>query len=207
MSREHLLAPHRLVIVALVLVLAAIVFLAVRGPAWWQRVYHPLEYADVIGPRAAAAGVDPYLVAALINAESGFDPAQVSEAGAVGLMQLMPETATEAAAEGGLSVATDPAALTDPARNIDLGVRHLATLVARYRHAAVALAAYNAGEGNVDRWIAENGADDVLAAAYPETRRYVERVLRERDTYARLYPEAFVAYAAASIEASPGSGQ
>ncbi len=191
MSREHPLALHRVAIAAVVLLLTAIAFLAVRGPTWWQRMYYPLKHADVIAEAAAAQGVDPFLVAAIINAESGFDADEVSHAGAVGLMQLMPETATAVAAGAGLLVDPDAAALVDPALNVDLGTRHLASLIERYGDTTVALAAYNAGEGNVDRWIEESGESGVLDAAYPETRRYVERVLREQSRYATLYPDAF----------------
>ncbi|HZL04398.1 MAG TPA: lytic transglycosylase domain-containing protein [Coriobacteriia bacterium] len=191
MSREHPLSPHRIAIAAVVLLLTAIAFLAVRGPAWWQRQYYPLEYAGIIGVVSAEHGVDPYLVSALINAESGFDASEVSHAGAIGLMQVMPETAAEVAREWGLLSATDTQALLRPELNIDIGTRHLAALIERYGDPAVALAAYNAGEGSVDRWIEESGKSGVLAAAYPETRRYVRRVLQERDRYAALYPDAF----------------
>lgn len=191
MSREHPLALHRVAIAVVVLLLTAIAFLAVRGPVWWQRMYYPLKHAEVIAEASAAYDVDPYLVAALINAESGFDADEVSHAGAVGLMQLMPVTAEAVAAGAGLAVDADAEALVDPALNVDLGTRHLATLIERYQDTAVALAAYNAGEGSVDRWIAESGESGVLEAAYPETRRYVERVLREQNRYATLYPDAF----------------
>lgn len=191
MSREHPLALHRVAIAAVVLLLTAVAFLAVRGPVWWQRMYHPLKHAEFIAAASAAHAVDPYLVAALINAESGFETNEVSHAGAVGLMQLMPETAVAVAAGAGLAVDAGAEALVEPALNIDLGTRHLAALLKRYGDTGVALAAYNAGEGSVDRWIGESGASGVLDAAYPETRRYVERVLREQKRYARLYPEVF----------------
>jgi len=190
-SREHPLALHRVAIAVVVLLLAAVAFLAVRGPVWWQRMYYPLEHAELIAEASASNNVDPYLITALINAESGFDADEVSHAGAVGLMQLMPETAVAVAAGAGIAVDADAEALNDPALNIDLGTRHLASLIERYQDTAVALAAYNAGEGRVDRWVGEGGETGVLDAAYPETRRYVERVLREQKRYATLYPSVF----------------
>ena len=191
MSREHPLALHRVAIATVVLLLTAIAFLAVRGPLWWQRMYYPLKHVEVIATASAEHGVDPFLVAGLINAESGFDADEVSHAGAVGLMQVMPATAAEVASEWGLPSMTDTQALLRPDVNIDIGTRHLASLIDRYQDTAVALAAYNAGEGSVDRWIRESGERGVLDAAYPETRRYVERVLREQKRYATLYPDAF----------------
>ncbi|MCX8007064.1 MAG: lytic transglycosylase domain-containing protein [Coriobacteriia bacterium] len=187
--REHPFAPHRLWMVALVVALAAVALGAVRGPAAVQRLYHPLRYEDAIAEAARDCGIDPYLVAAVINAESGFKPHLVSDAGAVGLMQLMPSTAQEVARGSGL----DPRRidLRDPATNVALGTRHLADLLARFEDTATALAAYNAGAGAVGRWMAEEGTETLVEARYPETAAYVKRVLAERDAYARLYPVAF----------------
>ncbi|MCL4078860.1 lytic transglycosylase domain-containing protein [Coriobacteriia bacterium Es71-Z0120] len=188
-SREHALAPHRVWLLAVLAVLALVAVLAARGPVWAQRLYHPLRYEAEIARAAKANGVDPYLVCAVINAESGFDPKRVSQAGAVGLMQVMPATATEVA--GALGISRDRLDLTDPATNIAIGTRHLADLLARYDDTATALAAYNAGAGTVGRWMAEEGTETLTKARYPETAAYVERVLAERDRYARLYPDAF----------------
>lgn len=187
--RERPLAPHRLWLVAVVAVLGLVAAAALRGPAWIQRLYHPLRYEAAIADAARENGVDPYLVAAVINAESGFRPHLVSQAGAVGLMQLLPSTAEEVARDAGL----DPRSLDlrDPETNIALGTRHLADLLRRYDDTATALAAYNAGAGAVGRWMAEEGTETLSKARYPETAAYVERVLEEREAYARLYPRAF----------------
>jgi soluble lytic murein transglycosylase len=176
-------------LLAVLVALALVAVLAARGPAWVQRLYHPLRYEGDIARAAKVNGVDPYLVCAVINAESGFDPLRVSEAGAVGLMQVMPATATEVAAA--LGIPRDALDLEDPATNIAIGARHLADLLARYDDTATALAAYNAGAGTVGRWMAEEGTETLAKARYPETAAYVERVLDERDRYARLYPDAF----------------
>ncbi len=191
MSREHPLAYHRVVVASVIVILAVATVLAVRGPRVWQRLYHPLRYEDLIEREARANGLDPYLVAALINAESGFDPTRVSHAGAVGLMQVLPSTAQEVAAAFGIEQRVDAEALKDPELNIRVGTRHLADLLARYRDEATAIAAYNAGAGNVDRWIAEQGGSTLTAAGFPETRAYVERVLTEKERYRKLYPDAF----------------
>lgn len=191
MSRDHPFALHRLLPVGVIGVLAVVVVLALQGPTWWQRVYHPLRYESNIASAASANDVDPYLVAAVINAESGFDTSQVSDAGAVGLMQLLPSTAVEVAAESALYREVDPETLRDPELNIILGTRHLSDLLTRYEDTETALAAYNAGEGNVDRWMSEQGGTTLTVAGFSETRAYVERVLSERDRYLELYPDAF----------------
>lgn len=194
MSREHPLAPHRVALVAIVLVLGLVALLALRGPEWYQRLYHPLRHEEVIATNAAATGLDPYLVAALINVESGFDANDVSARGAVGLMQLMPATAAEVARDGGLELSAGPEALKSPDMNIRLGTLHLAALTKQYDSLDEALAAYNAGSGNVDSWrrtAASTKRPFRDAIEFPETRRYVEDVLSERDIYAMLYPTAF----------------
>jgi soluble lytic murein transglycosylase-like protein len=124
------------------------------------------EFDELIAGAAARYGVDENLVRAVITAESDFDPHTVSRAGAMGLMQLMPETAAD------LGV-TDP---FDPAQNIDAGTRYLAMLLERFDgDEAKALAAYNWGPSNVE-------------AGRPlprETRVYLERVARYKALYAQ----------------------
>jgi len=190
-SRDHPFALHRSIPAAIVVALALVVFFALAGPTWWQRMYHPLRFESHIAAAARANDVDPYLVAAVINAESGFDESQVSEAGAVGLMQLMPSTAVEVAARSGVTREVDMRTLKDPDLNITLGTRHLADLLATYDDTETALAAYNAGEGNVDRWMSEQGGTTLTVAGFSETRAYVDRVLSERSRYRELYPGAF----------------
>jgi len=129
----------------------------------WLRLPDPSrrQYAAAIQEIAQRHGVSATLVEAVVRAESGFDPAAVSPKGAGGLMQLMPRTAS----------ALGVADRFDPRENISGGVRHLRYLLDRYQGSvAMALAAYNAGEGAVD---SHRGIPP-----YPETQQYVERVLR-----------------------------
>jgi soluble lytic murein transglycosylase len=139
-------------------------------------------------PYQPAPGVEAPLVLGLMRQESSFDPAIVSAAGAVGLMQLMPDTARQV---GGQSVA-----LTDPPTNMRLGVVYLQRLLAQFDNAVpYAVAAYNAGPRHVHDWIATNGDaaasgrnDDMLdwieQIPFAETRNYVQRVLENRAVYA-----------------------
>ncbi len=191
MERRSLLAPHRLVILALLAALAALAFFALRGPLWFQRLYYPLDFTAEIAASAERHRISPYLVAAVINEESGFRPGIESRAGAVGLMQVMPDTADELRMRG--IVAEEAVAgmtLADPAANIEYGTAYLRYLVDRYHEIETVLAAYNAGLRHADAW-AREGSDIREAIAFPETRHFVVRVVRAKERYEQLYPDAF----------------
>ncbi len=190
MARSHPLALHRVAIVAVVAALAALAFLALRGPEGFQRFFYPLAYTDEIAASAERHRINPYLVAAVINEESGFDAGVESRAGAVGLMQVMPTTADELRMRGLVDEEVVAAGLTDPAANIEYGTAYLRLLVERYHEIETALAAYNAGLRHADRWAAEGG-DIREAIAFPETRHFVVRVVRAKERYEELYPDAF----------------
>lgn len=174
----------------LLLVLALVLVLL----PWASRQLYPLPDPDLIAGEALSRGLDPWLVAAVIRVESRFDPTARSHRGAIGLMQVMPDTALWVAERLGLEPPT-PADLTDPALNVHIGTWYLADLVQEFGEIHIALAAYNAGRGTVARWLAEGrlgrGPDPGLAAApipFPETENFVRRVLRDWRRYRRLYP-------------------
>jgi len=174
-----------------VVVLAAITLLFLRGPAFWQRQYYPLHYQSEIAESASRHSISPYLVAAVINAESGWRSTTNSRAGAIGLMQVMPQTAVDLVAAGLVDVKRfPPDRLTDPAVNIEYGTAYLRFLVNRYHEVETVLAAYNAGLRHADEW-KKKGGDIRAAIGFPETKQYVLKVIRGRDAYRNLYPTAF----------------
>lgn len=150
----------------------------------------PLTHADVIREQASEKHLDPSLIAGVIYAESKFNDS-TSSAGALGMMQLLPSTADFIAQRtGGTRFTT--ADLATPDINIRYGSWYLRYLLNRYGGDEVlALAAYNGGMGNVDRWVAEAGAQghrlQVSDIPFPETRAYVQRVLDARREYRRTY--------------------
>jgi soluble lytic murein transglycosylase len=151
-----------------------------------QELTLPLKHEDVIRQQASEKGVDAALLAAVIYSESKFSDA-TSSAGARGLMQITPEAAEEIERlSGGTTFKLDD--LSDPEINIRYGTFLLRELLDRYNgDEAAALAAYNAGPGNADKW---GGSDlNVSDIPFPETRAYVEEVLEKqkayRDKYAR----------------------
>src|SRR3954453_4293000 len=140
----------------------------------------PLRHEDVIRQQAAAKALAPALVAAVIYAESHFVD-QASHAGARGLMQITPETAHAIAQRTGGTAFTE-ADLATPQVNIAYGTWYLRHLLDHYDGDEIAaLAAYNGGIGNVDRWRAGGGgALDVNETPFAETRAYVTKVLGAR---------------------------
>ena len=162
-------------------------------PSWYARLWYPLHYEEAIVENAVRNGLEPALVAAIIQAESGFVPDSRSSQGAVGLMQLLPTTA-RFVAEGPNRPSPAPDRLEDPAVNIAYGSSYLRYLIDRHGTVPLALAAYNGGEANVDRWLAEAAsAGRILRVPedvpFPETRAFVERVLELRGVYRRTYGE------------------
>jgi soluble lytic murein transglycosylase len=150
----------------------------------------PLAYSNVIRQQAAEKHLDPALIAAVIYAETKFDP-RPSSAGAEGLMQLLPQTAEFLAQRSGATTFT-VADLGTPQVNIAYGSYYLRYLLNQYGdQEMLALAAYNGGETNVDRWLARARAEGtqltVAQIPFPETRAYVERVLQAQQEYRHTY--------------------
>lgn len=168
--------------VALLGVAGAAAWVHESEPDWYLRARYPLEYDHIVRGHARNYGLDPALLAAVIYAESRFDPNARSAAGAVGLMQLLPETAKGIALRTGghRFVVAD---LGDPEINVRYGSWYLDHLLDRYGDTELALAAYHAGQGNVDAW-----RHDGVGIAFPETRSYVDEVERVRRLYAKAYP-------------------
>jgi soluble lytic murein transglycosylase len=167
-------------LLAVVLVAAGATVYATE-PTWYLRARYPLEYEQIVRGHARNYDLDPALLAAVVYQESKFDAAARSSSGAVGLMQLLPETAKGIALRtGGAKFVVDD--LLDPEINVRYGAWYLRHLLRKYDDERLALAAYNAGQTNVDRWRARGGE-----IAFAETRHYVRRVGELRDVYARAY--------------------
>ena len=145
----------------------------------------PLRHEDIIRQQSAEKGLDPALVAGVIYAESKFTDA-TSPAGAQGLMQITPPTAEHIAQlSGATTFEVDD--LSDPDINIRYGTFYLRYLMNRYdENLVLVLAAYNAGSGNVDKWMDE-GRTRVRDIPFPETKEYIKRVINARGAYAREY--------------------
>ena len=135
--------------------------------------------------------MDPALILGVIRQESAFREEARSAANARGLMQLLPTTGRRLARKAGVPRFSTPK-LFRPETNITLGTRHLAMLLRQFGREELALAAYNAGENRVDRWLQEMGnvdmAEFVERIPFSETRGYVKQVLTGKGHYQALNP-------------------
>ncbi|HUF93040.1 MAG TPA: transglycosylase SLT domain-containing protein [Candidatus Limnocylindria bacterium] len=157
--------------------------------AFWEMLY-PLGWGEDIGEAARRAGLDPFLVAAVVREESSFHPRALSRAGARGLMQLMPATARPLAEVRGLPFRAGDL-LDDPGANLEMGTAFLAGLIKDFGDVRLALAAYNAGPGRMRQWWKARRTGDIEAFVeqipYDETRQYVKRVMLSWREYTRIY--------------------
>ena len=158
-------------------------------PAYFLRMYYPMKFQEPIEENAADQGLDPNLVRALILQESYYNPEAKSRVGATGLMQLMPPTASEHAKR--LRIPFAASRLENPDINVRLGTYHLRMLLRLFSgNVYFAVAAYNAGQGNVAKWrraAPKRPMDEFIEAIpFQETRNYVKRVTMLRSAYRRM---------------------
>jgi soluble lytic murein transglycosylase len=174
---------RRLLLVTILVVIAGGAFLVVNetSPPWYERIRYPLRYSEFIRVHAREHGLDPALVAAVVYQESKFNSNAKSRSGAIGLMQLTPETAH------GIAIRTHGNAFrTQDLYNAEINIRYgewyLKNLFDKYGSERLVLAAYNAGQGNVDSWRAKGEP-----IQFAETRAYVKRV----EHLKRIYRDAW----------------
>jgi soluble lytic murein transglycosylase len=175
------------------LLLAALIAIVTMVPQVKQGIQEltlPLRHEDIIRQQAAKKHLDPALLAAMIYQESKFQD-RTSSAGAKGLMQILPSTAQFIAHKSG-GTAFELRDLGTPQINISYGAWYLRYLINRYGgNETLAVAAYNAGLTNVDKWVRNAGGDSGFDPArdipFPETRGYVHSVMEHRKLYRDKY--------------------
>lgn len=177
--------------IVFVVLLAAAAVLLHAGYIRFQKSVYPQKYPDLVGKSAEQYGLEPELVYAVIRAESSFDPDAQSRAGALGLMQLMPETFDWLQQKEGGGIAYTEEDLFRPEINIKYGCRFLSMMTRKYGVLRTALCAYNAGAGTVDGWLkdARYSADgkNLDRIPYEETRNYADAVEQNYLQYKKLY--------------------
>jgi len=179
-----------IILIAVILIGVFLLWPGQQGPEFLNPFLFPLEYEELIYRYSELYDLDPYLVMGLIRAESSFISDAVSPVGARGLMQIMPNTA-EWLAEDRMGINFHVDDLFNPAYNIRMGTYYLRLLLNMFEEQDTALAAYNAGMGNVGNWLQDErySADGRTLHTIPfsETRYYVPRVNRYMEIYRELY--------------------
>ena len=176
---------------SLVILLFLGYFLLSRGYDYFMKRAYPLKYSETVSAQAVENNLDPALVYSVIRAESNFDPDAVSHAGAVGLMQLTPDTFAWLQTKVKSDAVYTAQDLKTPEVNIRYGCRFLSLLLEKYSGERTARSAYNAGIGTVNAWlkdpdVSKDGAT-LDRIPYAETRKYVDAVLDNYSKYKKLY--------------------
>lgn len=182
----------RVIPLALMLGFGLVSAVYVQAPAALFKPAFQLKYEQMILESAKRHNVDPYLVAAVIKCESNWKPTAASAQGAQGLMQLLPETASDMVEKKLVDGSVyDASNLGDPATNIEFGCAYLSYLLKYFNGSTErSIAAYNAGMANVDNWSKQRTALR-NAITFPETQAYLARVNNAYARYEQLYPSAF----------------
>jgi len=197
MSNKKKIRSKRFGCAAMVLCALAVMaaFSILYSQVWSQNKRYVLYYQEEIAQSSERYGLDPYLVSAMIFCESSFEADAVSSVGAVGLMQIMPETGDWLAHKTQMED-YDGAMLLRPSVNIALGCWYLDFLINRYDGDwECAIAAYHSGQGRVDAWLADPAisSDGKTLKEIPEgeTKKYTSRVLSAYVVYKKLHRDAF----------------
>ena len=175
------------VLVLVFLIIASLIF--INKDNILKMIYR-IDYSEYVEKYSKEYNIDPLLVYSVIKAESNFNESAMSSKGACGLMQLMDDTAKEVATnkvmeyESGIT-------LYNAEKNIELGVTYFSWLLKQFGNSPIALAAYNAGSGNVSKWISQgiikSDGSDIENIPFKETNMYVRKILRDYEIYKKLY--------------------
>ena len=173
----------RILIIISVMVVIILVIICINKQM--VKVLYKREYSEYVSKYSQKYEVEEDLIYALIKAESNFDSDAISAKNAKGLMQLMYSTAEEIASKNGIELTEEN--ILEPEVNINIGTKYIATLLEKYNCVEIALAAYNAGSGNVDKWI-KNGTikadgSDIENIPFKETNIYVRKIMRDYEIY------------------------
>lgn len=157
------------------------------------KIMYPKTYSEIVTTYAEQYKVDENLVYAVIKAESNFHSNAESNKSAIGLMQIVEDTAVDVAKKSNINIESQNIReeLLKEDNNINVGTKYLSILLSKYGNIEVALAAYNAGIGTVDNWIEKqvikSDGSDIENIPYKETNNYVRKILRDYKIYEKLY--------------------
>ena len=176
-------------VITLILTMAVLLSVIYFGTLSLLKTLYPLEYEDYVEVYAKKNNLSPAFVYAVIKCESGFDEKAVSNVGATGLMQIMPDTFKWINMK--LGEDNDYSAATNPETNIKYGCYLYGYLLSKYGRVQEALAAYHAGIGNTDKWLTDerysSDGKTLHTIPYPTTSKYVKKVILTENIYEKLY--------------------
>lgn len=179
-----------LMIIGIVLCIFILLFGILKVQNYILKKIYKTEYSEYVYKYSEENGIDPLLTFSVIKAESNFKRNIKSTSGAIGLMQLMESTAVEEANEINEEIIVTES-LYNPEMNIKIGTKYFAKLMKKYDNYLIALAAYNAGIGNVDSWIKDGiikaDGSDIENIPFKETNNYVRKIVRNYRIYQELY--------------------
>lgn len=176
---------------ALAVLIVVVIFLLRWSHTRFLQKMYPRTYSEIVVKEAKQNSLDPNLVYAVIRQESNFDPDAASNAGAIGLMQLTPDTFEWLQKKESSDSVNSKDTLYQPSVNIRYGCRFLSLLLKKYGIRRTALCAYNAGMGRVDTWLKDSKTSkdgkNLDSIPYPETRNYALKVEQNFQQYQELY--------------------
>lgn len=174
-------------IITVIIITLIVVVVYINSTKNLGRVLHPVEYDEYVYKYSETYELDPDLVFAVIKAESNFDPNAESHVGALGLMQIMPDTFEWLQTYKNGEATMDYTYLYEPEVNIEYGCIFLQFLLDKYTSEETAVAAYNAGFGAVDNWLVDENysydGETLYDIPYPETKSYVKKVMLAKNYY------------------------
>lgn len=175
-------------LINLMTIILIIILVVICANKLMIKILYKKEYSECVSKYAQMYNIDENLIYSIIKVESNFEANAVSSQNAQGLMQLMYATAEEVARKNNIELTEEN--ILEPDINIKLGTIYLSTLLEKYECIEVALAAYNAGSGNVDKWI-ENGiikedGSDIENIPFKETNNYVRKIIRDYEIYKKI---------------------
>ena len=183
---------NKKIFIIIIAILIIVVFLGIFKNKILKIIY-PKTYKEIVSVYSEKYNVEENLVFALIKAESNFNSKAVSHRDAIGVMQIMEETAKDVANKNSIKIENEniKQELLKIDNNINIGTKYLSTLLEKYKNKEIAVAAYNAGIGTVDGWIQKgiikSDGSDIENIPYKETNNYVRKILRNYKLYEELY--------------------
>ena len=175
------------ILIGMIIVILIVILILVLFKDDILKMIYPKTYSEIISTYSKEYGVEENLIYAVIKAESNFESEAVSNKSAIGIMQIVEDTAIDVAKKNNIDIDTE----NIKKELLDIGTKYLSTLLNQYGNIEVALAAYNAGIGTVNNWIEKQiikaDGSDIENIPYKETNNYVRKILRDYDIYNYLY--------------------